>query len=227
MAVDFIPELKGYSGQGPFRFWCQTVLPLVYDDSLSYYELLCKVVEYLNNCIADVANVEDNVTALSNAFAQLQEWVVTYFDELDLQPLIDEKLDEMASTGALTELIAPFIPDIVTAWLNTHVSPTAPVIDNSLLIEGAGADARKTGRLFYNGVMDETIRAIMTPKVISFYSVPADETLNLLEMPVESKAYKSWSNISGTPVDYDGSSEGAWFVLRTGINISGYVSLYI
>ena len=30
------------------RFWCQKVLPLVYDDSLSYYELLCKVVDNLN-----------------------------------------------------------------------------------------------------------------------------------------------------------------------------------
>ena len=26
----------------PFRLWCQKVLPLVYDDSLSYYELLFK-----------------------------------------------------------------------------------------------------------------------------------------------------------------------------------------
>ena len=32
-----------------FKFWCQKVLPLVYDDSLSYYELLCKVVDYINN----------------------------------------------------------------------------------------------------------------------------------------------------------------------------------
>ena len=34
-----------------FRFWCQKVIPLVYDDSLSYYELLCKVVDYLNRTI--------------------------------------------------------------------------------------------------------------------------------------------------------------------------------
>ena len=31
----------------PFRFWVQTALPLVYDDSLSYYELLCKVIDYI------------------------------------------------------------------------------------------------------------------------------------------------------------------------------------
>ena len=46
----------------PFRFWCQKVLPAVYDDSLSYYELLCKVVEYLNTTMHDVVELEDYVT---------------------------------------------------------------------------------------------------------------------------------------------------------------------
>jgi hypothetical protein len=36
-----------------FKFWCQKVLPLVYDDSLSYYEVLDKVVKYLNSIIDD------------------------------------------------------------------------------------------------------------------------------------------------------------------------------
>lgn len=36
---------------GQFRFWCQKVLPAVYDDSLTYYELLCKVIEKLNELI--------------------------------------------------------------------------------------------------------------------------------------------------------------------------------
>ena len=34
------------------RIWCQKVLPLVYDDSLSYYEVLTKVVNKLNEVIA-------------------------------------------------------------------------------------------------------------------------------------------------------------------------------
>ena len=44
-----------------FRFWCQKVLPLVYDDSLSYYEILCKVVQYLNNVIEDVNSIPDYI----------------------------------------------------------------------------------------------------------------------------------------------------------------------
>lgn len=37
----------------PFIFWCQKVIPLVYDDSLSYYEVLCKTIDYLNKMLAD------------------------------------------------------------------------------------------------------------------------------------------------------------------------------
>ena len=40
---------------GALRYWCTKVIPLVYDDSLSYYEVLCKVTEKLNEVI-EVAN---------------------------------------------------------------------------------------------------------------------------------------------------------------------------
>lgn len=45
----------------PFRFWCQKVLPLVYDDSLSYYELLCKVVCKLNELAENQNNLNEEI----------------------------------------------------------------------------------------------------------------------------------------------------------------------
>lgn len=63
-----------------FRFWCQKVLPAVYDDSLSYYELLCKVVDYLNTVINKVnghsdaiAELENDVDALQDEFKKFKE----------------------------------------------------------------------------------------------------------------------------------------------------------
>ena len=47
-----------------FRFWCQKVLPLVYDNSLSYYEVLCKVVDYINNLINSDKDIANNVSNL-------------------------------------------------------------------------------------------------------------------------------------------------------------------
>ena len=53
----------------PFRFWCQKVLPLVYDDSLSYYELLCKVVVKLNETVESQNSIN---TALAETVQKLE-----------------------------------------------------------------------------------------------------------------------------------------------------------
>lgn len=89
----------------PFRFWCQKVLPLVYDDSLSYYELLCEVVEYLNNTMSDV-------NKLSEEFQTLYNYVHDYFKNLNVQEEINNKLDELVESGRLDVLLTTFIPYI-------------------------------------------------------------------------------------------------------------------
>lgn len=87
----------------PFKFWCQHVLPLIYDDSLSYYELLCKVVNYINQLLGDVST-------LSAAFTQLKAYVDNYFSSVDFQTMANEKLDEMAENGELQNIIGKFLP---------------------------------------------------------------------------------------------------------------------
>lgn len=146
MGANFTPAYLPYTPPAPFRFWCQTALPTVYDDSLSYYELLNKVVEYLNDMSTGLGNLETNVSNLYTAFNQLQTYVNTYFDSLDVQQEINNKLDAMALDGSLSALISPFVPAAVTAWLNEHLDPsTAPPVDDSLSIAGAAADAKATG----------------------------------------------------------------------------------
>lgn len=102
--ANFTPELGNYRSLQPFRFWCQKVLPLVYDDSLSYYELLCKVVDYLNKTMEDVETLHGDVTGLHEAYVKLQKYVNTYFSSLDVQKEIDNKLDELFSSGELNNL---------------------------------------------------------------------------------------------------------------------------
>lgn len=189
--ADFTPTMKGYSGQQPFRFWCQMALPLTYDDSLSYYELLNKVVVYLNHTIEDVANVEDNVTSLLNSFTELQNYVNEYFDNIDIEAELRNVLDAMVIDGTLDEILSPIvanqlpevvetqidgvvaeqiddavaeqiddsvsvqlpdavsdvIPPYVTDWLDENVTPvgSAVIVDKSLSISGAAADAEITG----------------------------------------------------------------------------------
>ena len=61
-----------------FRFWCQSVLPLVYDDSLSYYEVLCKCVDYINKLIDSDKAIIDNVDALQKEMAYVMKWINDY-----------------------------------------------------------------------------------------------------------------------------------------------------
>lgn len=77
-----------------FKFWCQKVLPLVYDDSLSYYEVLCKVVSYLNNMLNDVNTVIKDYDKLKEELAKVQNWIDT-FSTSYLEKIIAEKIATM------------------------------------------------------------------------------------------------------------------------------------
>lgn len=58
-----------------FRFWCYKVLPLVYDDSLSYYEILCKMVSYINNLIETDKLQNDEIDKLKQNLQTVQNWI--------------------------------------------------------------------------------------------------------------------------------------------------------
>lgn len=116
MSANFLPDITNVTPGSPFRFWCQKVLPLVYDDSLSYYELLCKVVNYLNNTIQDVNTLAQDVSDIASAYAQLEAYVNDYFENLDVQEEINNKLDAMAEDGTLTRLIGNYVEPVLSAF---------------------------------------------------------------------------------------------------------------
>lgn len=114
--MGFIADWNAYQGIRPFRWWCQKVLPLVYDDSLSYYELLCKVVSYINNMIADLSAIEGNVDALKAAFEQLEVYVNNYFDST-FPEKVDDKLDELVENGTLKALLGDYIENVSSIYI--------------------------------------------------------------------------------------------------------------
>lgn len=97
----------------PFKFWCQKVLPNVYDDSLSYYEYLCKLNEYLNEVIGQINtltdNMEDYEADLTATWLETKEYIDNYFNNLDVQQEINNKLDAMAESGELSTLLSPIV----------------------------------------------------------------------------------------------------------------------
>lgn len=73
--ANFDPILQKYDGIPYLRFWCQKVLPAVYDQSLSYYEVLCKLAAFLNKMVEELEKMQDNIDALHKAYKDLQDWV--------------------------------------------------------------------------------------------------------------------------------------------------------
>ena len=113
-----------------FRFWCQKVLPLVYDDSLSYYEVLCKVVDYINKLIdSDKAIIED-VEALQRDMKTVQEWIES-FDYEPLLKMVKEIVDKYITVGVYFGLTDSgyFVAYIPEAWDRVKFKTTGLDID--------------------------------------------------------------------------------------------------
>ena len=94
-----------------FKFWCQKVLPLVYDDSLSYYEVLCKVVEYLNKLINDSNGFIYKLEELEADLKVVQEWIDN-FDTSYVEKIVEDSLFHMIFVGINDEgYIVYYIPE--------------------------------------------------------------------------------------------------------------------
>ena len=98
----------------PFKKLVVTIgeLPTSFVESMTYYELLAWFTNYLQNTIIPAVNNNgEAVIELQEKFVELKTFVDTYFDNLDVQEEINNKLDEMAESGALEA--------IIDAYLNT------------------------------------------------------------------------------------------------------------
>lgn len=86
--------------------------------------------------------------ALVKSYKELYEFINTYFDNLDVQEEINNTLDKMAREGTLLTIMKPTISNETTKWLAANLTnPTSPVVDKSLTVQGAAADAFLTGSL--------------------------------------------------------------------------------
>lgn len=97
-----MPIITPLGEVGAFRFWCQKVLPAVYDDSLTYYELLCKVIAKLNEVIekdneqSDVINILlEDLQALADEFETFKESGFDDYYREQMEAWLDAHMDEI------------------------------------------------------------------------------------------------------------------------------------
>ena len=115
------PIFKKPDSIGYMRVWCQKVLPSVYDDSLSYYELLCKVVAYLNDVVSNLTTSNDNVEKLFDAFTTLTNYVNNYFDTLDIQNEINNAFMKFVEDGNFNALLEEDVNNSVANAIKKNI----------------------------------------------------------------------------------------------------------
>lgn len=188
----------------------------------------------------------------------LYNYVHDYFDNLDVQQEINNKLDQMALDGSLAAIAQPIIearvaqlmpgevstqiggavasqigstvagqigpvvadqlpsvaPSIITGWMNDHITqPTTPIVDTSLSISGAAADAQVTGN-------ELNKRLIVSPTYndLSDFNLVTENSIHIFN------ALCNGGNIANEPfVDW---RNGACWELVT-VKASGYVWQYL
>ena len=82
------------------------IIPTSYKDSMSYYETLAWLCKYLEETVLPTVNQNGSaVQELQGLYIQLNDYVTHYFDNLDVQEEINQKLDNMVESGELQSLI--------------------------------------------------------------------------------------------------------------------------
>ena len=96
----------------PFKKFCMTIgeLPTSYLESMTYYESLVWLCNYLGKTVIPALNANgEAVIELQEKYIELKEFVDNYFENLDVQEEINNKLDDMAESGELVSIISAYL----------------------------------------------------------------------------------------------------------------------
>lgn len=116
-------NLKPVTSLRPFTRFCMTIgaLPSSYIMSMTYEEQLIWLCNYLSQTVIPALNNNGlAIEELQEKYVELKSYVDNYFDNLDVQEEINNKLDEMAEDGTLENLISQYI-ELATTYVFNNI----------------------------------------------------------------------------------------------------------
>lgn len=130
------------------------VLPASYKMSMSYEEQVVWLCNYLETTIIPAVNQNgEAVEELQNLYELLRTYVNDYFDNLDVQEEINNKLENMMSDGSLEEIISTYIQPRIDAQ-NQLISQINNKVDSatsgSPLVATSTSGMIDTSRIYVN-----------------------------------------------------------------------------
>lgn len=158
--ANFFPGVPEFPSMGTFQPVYGKFDLTTYIQGASDYEIMAFLVGKYNACLEAYGNITKLSTDTITACKQLQDWINSWFDNLDVQEELNKKIDSMVQDGTFEALLHKTFDtqinqqaaNATTAWLVANVTPTgsAVTLDKSLTIEGSAADSKATGLLAYN-----------------------------------------------------------------------------
>ena len=105
----------------PFKWFVLENFPFIEADfdALTEWQLFCKLGKEINKIIDSQNAVGSEMEKFSQAFVELQNYVNNYFDNLDVQDEINNKLNEMAKDGTLDSIINKYITNKISRIYET------------------------------------------------------------------------------------------------------------
>ena len=209
----------------PFKHLVMTIgeLPTSFVDSMTYYECLAWLVNFLETqVIPAVNNNGEAVEELQALYIELHDYVKNYFDNLDVQEEIDHKLDEMVEDGTFLTLITPIVEEDM-AELTSEVNEaltTAQTLNSKAdkVLANSINDIRKK---YYPRFTQFTLPENITDSFFDDFEILTNNEGKYIVNFKESKYINQGGNTyylapDGVNTD-DGSYEHPWYTLNSAI----------
>lgn len=99
----------------------------------------------LDQIIKIMREMQDEWDATKTEWSSYKDFIDNYFNTLDVSDEVLSAMRIFAVDGTLNNILDPVIVSEVVEWLEANITPTTPIIDKSLSIENASAEALTTG----------------------------------------------------------------------------------
>lgn len=114
------------------------LIPTEFKQCMTWEEQVLWLFKFLNNTVIPAVNTDiANIESLAESFAELEAHVDEYFDNLDVQTEINNKLDQMVSDGTMASLLEQYVQPLINeqnqqiSQLNTRFNEVSQRINNA------------------------------------------------------------------------------------------------
>ena len=146
----------------------------------NFHEMnLDEIIKIVKNMLGEWAEYyttwDDWKEQVTQEWSEMQDFINNYFDNLNVQTEINNKITAMVTSGEFSQIVDPYVPPAVSAWLADHITqPVGVVIDDSLTVSGACADAKVTGDSIRE--IEDTTDNIWINRYGTFYGITLTPT---------------------------------------------------